>query len=117
MNEEPIFQSPNQYGGEPTVESASLYEHSDTHVGRAPIGSSACSQRPSCKGRCCGFSPDGAHLAVGCAMGGLHVLDAQSLQRVHWAKTFQTAIADVKYSPDGRLLAAGAYTRPLFSSI
>jgi hypothetical protein len=36
------------------------------------------------QGRCVHFSPDGAHLAVGCKKGGLHVLDARSLQRVHW---------------------------------
>lgn len=58
------------------------------------------------KGRCVHFSPDGKHLAVGCKHGGLHVLDARSLQRVHWTKTFDTAVSDVKFSPDGRLLAA-----------
>lgn len=60
------------------------------------------------KGRCLHFSPDGAHLAVGCKNGGLHVLDARSLQRAHWAKTFDSTVSDVKYSPDGSLLAAAS---------
>jgi WD40 repeat protein len=58
------------------------------------------------KARSLAFSPSGAHLAVGCVNGGVHVLDAATLVRVRWIKTFSQPVTDLKYSPDGELLAA-----------
>ena len=58
------------------------------------------------KARSLAFSPDGAYLAVGCVNGGVHVLDAATLVRARWIKTFSQTVTDVKYSPDGELLAA-----------
>ena len=58
------------------------------------------------KARSVAFSPDGAHLAVGCVNGGVHVLDAATLTRTRWIKTHDRAVTDLKYSPDGESLAA-----------
>ncbi|GFR42919.1 hypothetical protein Agub_g3919, partial [Astrephomene gubernaculifera] len=63
--------------------------------------------------RCVGFSSraleaDGGthHVAVGGAKGELLVLLESSLQPVHRAKDSREGLTDLKYSPDGRLLAA-----------
>ena len=63
------------------------------------------------KGRCVAFSPDGRLLAVGCARGGVHVLDAESLVRTRWIKTLDGVVTDVKFSPDGRYLVAASQER------
>ena len=60
------------------------------------------------KARCVGYSPDGGEIAVGCKNGGVHVLDAKSLIRVKWMKTLNEYVTDVKFSPDGTLLAAAS---------
>ncbi|KAK3262979.1 hypothetical protein CYMTET_28194, partial [Cymbomonas tetramitiformis] len=61
------------------------------------------------KARSVAFSPDGAHLAVGMRNGGLNVLEADTLQFLKWSKNFDSAVDDLKYSPDGRLLALGSH--------
>ena len=61
--------------------------------------------------RSVGYSPDGARLAVGCVDGGIHVLDATSLVRVRWLKTFDGVVTAVVFSPDGSMLAAASADR------
>lgn len=56
------------------------------------------------------FSPDGKHLAIGCADGFLKVLSAESLKTtIKEAKYAAEAIEELKYSPDGSKLAAGSH--------
>ena len=56
---------------------------------------------------CC-FSPDGQRLAVGLQCGGIKVLAFQpGPQQVWWGKPSGESIDVIKYSPDGRWLAAG----------
>eukprot|EP00976_Prorocentrum_cordatum_P064005 1177310-Prorocentrum_minimum.AAC.1 len=66
-----------------------------------PAGTGACSLA---------YSPDAKHLAVGMADGGVNVVDAGTLQFYKALKTFETAspVSDVRYSPDGRVLAAAS---------
>ena len=56
------------------------------------------------------YSPDGAHLAVGLDSGGLHVLDARTLERLAWRKEAASGMEDLKYSPSGRLLAGTSHS-------
>ncbi|KAK3262092.1 hypothetical protein CYMTET_29037 [Cymbomonas tetramitiformis] len=79
------------------------------NAGPAPTGT---------KVRSLAFSPDGAHLAVGMQDGRVVVLDSSTLQQLVMPRSFQevVAVADLvrsvdtlRYSPDGRLLAAGSH--------
>eukprot|EP00955_Chlamydomonas_euryale_P048071 353862-Chlamydomonas_euryale.AAC.1 len=52
----------------------------------------------------------GCHVAVGGAKGHLKILDeGQNLRPIHEAKDSREGIADVKYSPGNRMLAAATY--------
>ena len=55
------------------------------------------------------FSPLGDMLAVGFASGGLKILAFPSLDELFWTRTFTSAVDVVRFSPDGRLLAAGSH--------
>ncbi|KAL6747740.1 WD40-repeat-containing domain protein [Haematococcus lacustris] len=64
--------------------------------------------------RCCAFSPDGQHLAVGLVSGGLKVLEFHpSLAQVFWGKLFAESLDVLKYSPCGRYLAAASRDQSL----
>ena len=53
-------------------------------------------------------SPDGNELAIGCKEGELLIYDAKNLKKIQLIKeTVRKSISDVKYSPDGNLLAVG----------
>ena len=53
-------------------------------------------------------SPDGDELAIGCKEGELYIFDAQTLKQKNKKKeTVCKSISDIKYSPDGNLLAVG----------
>ena len=53
-------------------------------------------------------SPDGNELAIGCKEGELLIYDANNLNKIQLIKeTVRKSISDVKYSPDGNLLAVG----------
>ena len=53
-------------------------------------------------------SPDGNNLAIGCKDGELLIYDANNLKKLYMIKeTVRKSISDVKYSPDGNLLAVG----------
>ena len=71
-----------------------------------------CVKRTASVGEPCrsiAWSPNGAHLAVGTQTGGVRVLDASTLRPLAWAKTFKSAVDELKYSPDGKYLAAGSH--------
>ena len=54
------------------------------------------------------FSPDGQHLAVGLQCGGIKVLAFwPSTAQLWWGKPSRESVDVIKYSPDGRWLAAG----------
>lgn len=55
------------------------------------------------------FSPSGEEIAVGDIHGGLHFVKYKSLAPTQYMKPFLSAIEDIKYSPDGALLAAGGH--------
>ena len=70
----------------------------------------------------CGFSPDGRHIAVGCKDGTLLILNYKNLINGYFKQVVQRedgtrcefhhcneAIDEVKYSPDGCLLAVGSH--------
>ena len=70
----------------------------------------------------CGFSPDGKHVAVGCKDGCLLILNYKNIVNGYFKQVVQRAdgsrcefhhcneaIDEVKYSPDGALLAAGSH--------
>ncbi|KAG2444303.1 hypothetical protein HXX76_001060 [Chlamydomonas incerta] len=60
--------------------------------------------------RGCAFSPSGQQLAVGCANGGIKVLEFHpAVRQVWWGKTFSSSVDELKYSPCGRYLAAGSH--------
>mmetsp|Transcript_7472 Transcript_7472/g.24809 ORF Transcript_7472/g.24809 Transcript_7472/m.24809 type:complete len:915 (+) Transcript_7472:548-3292(+) len=59
--------------------------------------------------RSAAFSPDGTLLAAGCKNGGVHVVDAETLQPLHWVKTFETAVDDIRFCPNSRFLAAASH--------
>lgn len=64
------------------------------------------------KVRSLAFDYSGALLAVGLADGGVRVLDVRALPRavqVAWCKTLSSAVDELKFSPDGALLAAGSH--------
>ena len=62
------------------------------------------------RARTAAFSPDGQHLAVGLAAGGLQVYRFYpTLQQIHWSRPFTAAITVLAYSPDGKHLAAGGH--------
>lgn len=62
------------------------------------------------KARSVAFSPDGEHLAVGVATGGVQVFTFHPrLQQIHWAVPARDAVCVLAYSPDGRYLAAGSH--------
>ena len=85
------------------------------------------SRRLRAAARCAAFSADGAHLALGCADGGLVVLAAEDLSMLverdyvppHAAASASASAASAAcaaaqaaaYSPDGRLLALGGACR------
>ena len=53
-------------------------------------------------------SPDGNELAIGCIEGELYIYDAQNLQKKYTIKEkIRQKVSDIKYSPDGSLLAVG----------
>ena len=69
-----------------------------------------------------GFSPDGLHIAVGCKDGTLVIIDYYNLMAGDFQQVVKRkdgtrcefnhcneAIDEVKYSPDGKLLAAGSH--------
>eukprot|EP00727_Mastigamoeba_balamuthi_P005313 m51a1_g14780 hypothetical protein (1397) ;mRNA; r:446353-450955 len=55
------------------------------------------------------YSPDGSHIAVGYKNGGVVVLQAGTLEEVKSWKSRKEAIGELKYSPNGRLLAVGSH--------
>ncbi len=58
------------------------------------------------------FSPDGQHLAVGLQCGGIKVLAFwPSTSQLWWGKPSRESVDVIKYSPDGRWLAAGGQQR------
>ena len=61
------------------------------------------------KARCVDFAPDGTHIAVGMVNGAIQVLDYKNLDAVFWNKDFGSAVSDVKFSPNGRYLAAASH--------
>lgn len=64
-------------------------------------------RRLHCAARCVGFSPDGHHLAVGCASGELLVLFSETLRRFLSRRADESPLTALAFSPNGRLLAAG----------
>lgn len=46
---------------------------------------------------------------VGMTNGGMSIMDGTTLAFVKWVKTFESAVADVKFSPDGEYLAAASH--------
>jgi WD40 repeat protein len=46
---------------------------------------------------------------VGMTNGGMSIMDGTTLAFVKWVKTFESAVADVKFSPDGEFLAAASH--------
>ena len=53
-------------------------------------------------------SPDGSDIAIGCKSGELYIYDAESLTKKQFIKeNVRKSISDLKYSPDGNLLAVG----------
>ncbi|MEW5309958.1 MAG: hypothetical protein WDW38_001797 [Sanguina aurantia] len=60
--------------------------------------------------QCVAFSPNGAHLAVGCETGMVKVLMVEALtQKVAEAKNHTEQVSEVQYSPDGSKLATGSH--------
>jgi hypothetical protein len=60
------------------------------------------------KARCAAFAPNGEHLAVGLATGGLHVFAFHpAVRQVHWSMPASDAITVLAFSADGGRLAAG----------
>lgn len=55
------------------------------------------------------FSPDGQQVAVGLSNGGLSVLDARTLEQAAWRKEAQSAVDDLKFSPNSRYVAATSH--------
>ena len=45
----------------------------------------------------------------GMTNGGMSIMDGTTLAFVKWVKTFESAVADVKFSPDGEYLAAASH--------
>jgi len=78
-----------------------------------------CSQYLPTMARSCAYSPDGCHLALGCVNGAVLIYRFQKERKragVHASLIFHKvvqdcveAIDDLKYSPDGTMLAVGSH--------
>lgn len=64
------------------------------------------------RARSLAYHPSGHAIAVGLQDGGIQVLDVRQLPKatqVGWMKTFGSSVDELKFSPDGKFLAAGSH--------
>ena len=54
------------------------------------------------KGRSVAWSPDGAHIAIGCVRGNWIVVSSTTLDELYREQHCREIIGDIRYSPDGR---------------
>eukprot|EP01041_Mallomonas_annulata_P001147 gene1147-2216_t len=74
--------------------------------------------------RCCCYSPDGKHLAVGFGSpkrvsarqydGKWVIYDTEDFQVIHEARDSNKWISEIKYSPNGNLLAMGSFDNKIY---
>lgn len=97
---------------------ASVGEDREIVIWDAQAHRAVCSDRMPASGRSCCFSPDGKHLAVGCANGACLVYQviqsrgAAGNIRLKLLNTFQHCVEfidDIKYSPNGEYLAVASH--------